>query len=99
MNGSLLAFKWGKKRGCDDQKACDFIIGVLGSDQKFNIAWCLIRDMFQVSRDIRKAMFLMIGNKSKNSANEFEGNSIHINTTMRLLSSELVFLQQYNNKA
>lgn len=57
---AFLAFKWGEKRGCDDQKACDLMIWVLGNHQKFNIAWCLIRDMFNVSRDTRKAMFLMM---------------------------------------
>ncbi|XP_010417652.1 PREDICTED: pentatricopeptide repeat-containing protein At1g80880, mitochondrial-like [Camelina sativa] len=57
---AFLAFKWGEKRGCDDQKACDLMIWVLGNHQKFNIAWCLVRDMFNVSRDTRKAMFLMM---------------------------------------
>uniref|UniRef100_A0A1J3E2H1 Pentatricopeptide repeat-containing protein, mitochondrial n=1 Tax=Noccaea caerulescens TaxID=107243 RepID=A0A1J3E2H1_NOCCA len=57
---AFMAFKWGEKRGCDDQKACDLMIWVLGNHQKFNIAWCLIRDMFHVSRDTRKAMFLMM---------------------------------------
>ncbi|VVB11544.1 unnamed protein product [Arabis nemorensis] len=57
---AFLGFKWGEKRGCDDQKACDLMIWVLGNHQKFNIAWCLIRDMFNVSRDTRKAMFLMM---------------------------------------
>ncbi|KAG7590761.1 Pentatricopeptide repeat [Arabidopsis suecica] len=57
---AFLAFKWGEKRGCDDQKACDLMIWVLGNHQKFNIAWCLIRDMFHVSKDTRKAMFLMM---------------------------------------
>ncbi|CAN8233597.1 unnamed protein product [Cochlearia groenlandica] len=57
---AFLGFKWGEKRGCDDQKACDLMIWVLGNHQKFNIAWCLIRDMFHVSRDTRKAMFLMM---------------------------------------
>ncbi|CAA7039385.1 unnamed protein product, partial [Microthlaspi erraticum] len=57
---AFLAFKWGEKRGCDDQKACDLMIWVLGNHQKFNIAWCLIRDMFNASRDTRKAMFLMM---------------------------------------
>ncbi|XP_018471115.1 pentatricopeptide repeat-containing protein At1g80880, mitochondrial [Raphanus sativus] len=57
---AFLAFKWGERRGCDDQKACDLMIWVLGNHQKFNIAWCLIRDMFHVSRDTRKAMFLMM---------------------------------------
>ncbi|CAN6853472.1 hypothetical protein Bca4012_050697 [Brassica carinata] len=57
---AFLAFKWGERRGCNDQKACDLMIWVLGNHQKFNIAWCLIRDMFHVSRDTRKAMFLMM---------------------------------------
>ncbi|KAJ0231077.1 Pentatricopeptide repeat-containing protein [Hirschfeldia incana] len=58
---AFLAFKWGERRGgCDDQKACDLMIWVLGNHQKFNIAWCLIRDMFHVSRDTRKALFLMM---------------------------------------
>lgn len=57
---AFLAFKWGEKRRCDDQKACDLMIWVLGNHQKFNIAWCLIRDMFHVSKDTRKAMFLMM---------------------------------------
>ncbi|CAD5317793.1 unnamed protein product [Arabidopsis thaliana] len=57
---AFLAFKWGEKRGCDDQKSCDLMIWVLGNHQKFNIAWCLIRDMFNVSKDTRKAMFLMM---------------------------------------
>ncbi|CAH8330541.1 unnamed protein product [Eruca vesicaria subsp. sativa] len=57
---AFLAFKWGERRGCDEQKACDLMIWVLGNHQKFNIAWCLIRDMFHVSKDTRKAMFLMM---------------------------------------
>lgn len=57
---AFLGFKWGEKRGCDDQKACDLMIWVLGNHQKFNIAWCLIRDMFNASRDTRKATFLMM---------------------------------------
>ncbi|KAH0851599.1 hypothetical protein HID58_094625 [Brassica napus] len=54
---AFLAFKWGERRGCDDQKACDLMIWVLGNHQKFNIAWCLIRDMFHVSRILERPCF------------------------------------------
>ncbi|KFK42476.1 hypothetical protein AALP_AA2G261900 [Arabis alpina] len=57
---AFLGFKWGEKCCCNDQEVCDLMIWVLGNHQKFNIAWCLIRDMFNVSRDTRKAMFIMM---------------------------------------
>lgn len=57
---AFLVFKWGDKLGCCNEKARSLIVWVLGSCKKFNIAWCLIRDMNRSSLDIRQAMFIMI---------------------------------------
>lgn len=57
---SILLFKWGEKWNCNGGKIWSLIIWVLGNHKKFNIAWCLIRDMHRSSLDIRKAMLIMI---------------------------------------
>ncbi|XP_010537851.1 PREDICTED: pentatricopeptide repeat-containing protein At1g80880, mitochondrial [Tarenaya hassleriana] len=57
---AFLAFKWGERCGRGDKKSCELMVWVLGNHQKFNIAWCLIRDMFHGSTDTRNAMFLMM---------------------------------------
>lgn len=57
---SILLFKWGEKWNCNGGKNWSLIIYVLGNHKKFNIAWCLIRDMHRSSMDTRKAMLIMI---------------------------------------
>ncbi|OWM81873.1 pentatricopeptide repeat-containing protein At1g80880, mitochondrial [Punica granatum] len=57
---ALLAFKWGQKRGCVNEKVCCLMINVLGCHQKFSIAWCLIRDFHRMKMDTRRAMLVMI---------------------------------------
>ncbi|GKV26949.1 hypothetical protein SLEP1_g36160 [Rubroshorea leprosula] len=57
---AFLAFKWGEKWSCSGQKACELMVWILGNHSKFNIAWCLIRDLYHSSMDTRRAMFIMI---------------------------------------
>lgn len=57
---ALLAFKWGQKRDCIDEKACNLMVNILGSHEKFSIAWCLIRDFRRMKMDTRRAMLIMI---------------------------------------
>lgn len=59
---AFLAFKLGEKWGCTDEKACYLMIWILGDHRKFNIAWCLIRDMHthRSKMDTRRAMLIMI---------------------------------------
>ncbi|KAL8117432.1 hypothetical protein AgCh_015354 [Apium graveolens] len=57
---SILVFKWGEKWNCNGGENWRLIIWVLGNHKKFNIAWCLIRDMYRSSLDTRKAMLIMI---------------------------------------
>ena len=57
---SILLFKWGEKWNCNGGRNWILIIWVLGNHKKFNIAWCLIRDMHRSSLDTRKAMLIMI---------------------------------------
>jgi hypothetical protein len=57
---AFLAFKWGDKWGCVDEKACELMVWVLGNHRKFNTAWILIRDLHRSSMSTRKAMLIMI---------------------------------------
>lgn len=59
---ALLAFKWGERCSCSDEKACNLMIWVLGNHRKFNTAWCLIRDMHMLRSklDTGQAMLIMI---------------------------------------
>lgn len=57
---SVLLFKWGEKWNCNGGKNWSLIIWVLGNHKKFNIAWCLIRDMHRSSLDTRQGMLIMI---------------------------------------
>lgn len=57
---ALLAFRWGDKWGCSDEKTCNLMIWVLGNHRKFNTAWCLIRDMYRSKVDTRRAMLVLI---------------------------------------
>nr|XP_017216636.1 PREDICTED: pentatricopeptide repeat-containing protein At1g80880, mitochondrial isoform X3 [Daucus carota subsp. sativus] len=60
---SILLFKWGEKWNCNGGRNWILIIWVLGNHKKFNIAWCLIRDMHRSSLDTRKAMLIMIDSR------------------------------------
>ncbi|KAF5739022.1 pentatricopeptide repeat-containing protein [Tripterygium wilfordii] len=58
---AFLAFKWGEKLSCVDDKACELMVWVLGNHGKFNVAWCLIRDLHRASLGgTRRAMLIMI---------------------------------------
>ncbi|XP_039070832.1 pentatricopeptide repeat-containing protein At1g80880, mitochondrial [Hibiscus syriacus] len=57
---AFLAFKWGENWGCSGQSTYELMIWVLGNHRKFNMAWCLIRDIYRSSMDTRRAMFIMI---------------------------------------
>ncbi|KAL3609359.1 hypothetical protein D5086_000379 [Populus alba] len=57
---AFLAFKWGDKWGCVDEKACELMVWVLGNHRKFNTAWILIRDLHRSLMSTRKAMLIMI---------------------------------------
>ncbi|KAK6263792.1 Pentatricopeptide repeat - like 10 [Theobroma cacao] len=57
---AFLAFKWGEKCGNTGENTYELMIWVLGNHRKFNMAWCLIRDLFRSSMDTRRAMFIMI---------------------------------------
>ncbi|KAM7254203.1 hypothetical protein ACFE04_031885 [Oxalis oulophora] len=59
---AFLAFKWGEKWGCfdTDEKVWNLIIWVLGCHCKFNIAWCLIKNLYLLKMDIKQAMIIMI---------------------------------------
>ncbi|XP_059641821.1 pentatricopeptide repeat-containing protein At1g80880, mitochondrial [Cornus florida] len=58
---AFLVFKWGEKWGCNVEKTWGLVIWVLGNHKKFNIAWCLIRDLHRSSSmDTRAAMLIMI---------------------------------------
>ncbi|KAK9025122.1 hypothetical protein V6N11_065019 [Hibiscus sabdariffa] len=57
---AFLAFKWGDKWGCSGESTYELMIWVLGNHGKFNMAWCLIRDLYRSSMDTRRAMFIMI---------------------------------------
>ncbi|KAF3450985.1 hypothetical protein FNV43_RR07074 [Rhamnella rubrinervis] len=57
---AFLAFIWGDKCGCCDEGTFNLLIWVLGNHRKFNIAWCLIRDMHRSSMDTRRVMLTMI---------------------------------------
>ncbi|XP_030551261.2 pentatricopeptide repeat-containing protein At1g80880, mitochondrial isoform X1 [Rhodamnia argentea] len=57
---AVLAFKWGDKWGCIDEKVLNLMTWMLGSHGKFSIAWCLIRDSHRSSVDTRQAMLVMI---------------------------------------
>ncbi|MED6131553.1 hypothetical protein PIB30_010873 [Stylosanthes scabra] len=57
---ALVAFNWGGKSHCFDEKVCNLMIWVLGSHSKFSTAWCIIRDMHRSSLSTRLAMLIMI---------------------------------------
>lgn len=57
---AFLAFKWGDKWGIADEKTYELMIWVLGNHRKFNMAWCLVRDLYRSSMDTRRAMFIMM---------------------------------------
>ncbi|KAJ6341188.1 hypothetical protein OIU78_009377 [Salix suchowensis] len=57
---AFLAFKWGDKWGCVDEKACELMVWVLGNHKKFNTAWILIRDLHRSLMSTRRAMLIMI---------------------------------------
>jgi len=56
---ALLAFEWAEKWGCINDKVSGLIVWVLGSHQKFDVAWSLIRDLHQ-QVDTRQAMLAII---------------------------------------
>ncbi|KAL9247494.1 hypothetical protein vseg_020920 [Gypsophila vaccaria] len=56
---ALLAFELAGKRGFVDHKMLSLIVWVLGKNQKFDIAWCLIREFHSVV-DTRPAMLAVI---------------------------------------
>nr|XP_043617565.1 pentatricopeptide repeat-containing protein At1g80880, mitochondrial [Erigeron canadensis] len=64
----FLVFKWGQKWKCDDQKAWNLMIWVLGNHKKFSISWSLIKDLYQSDMDTQQPMFIMIDRYA--SANE-----------------------------
>lgn len=57
---SILLFKWGEKWKCNGGNNWSLIVWVSGNHKKFNIAWCLIRDMHRSLLDTRMAMLIMI---------------------------------------
>ncbi|OMO74028.1 hypothetical protein COLO4_26742 [Corchorus olitorius] len=57
---AFLAFKWCEKRGHIGENTYELLVWVLGTHKKFNMAWCLIRDLYHSSMDTRRAMFIMI---------------------------------------
>lgn len=57
---AFLAFKLGERQGSLDEKVSELMVWVLGNCKKFNIAWCLIRDMYKSSFSTRRAMLVMI---------------------------------------
>ncbi|XVE91202.1 hypothetical protein DITRI_Ditri20bG0135400 [Diplodiscus trichospermus] len=57
---AFLAFKWGEKWRIARENTYELMIWVLGNQRKFNMAWCLIRDLYRSSMDTRRAMFIMI---------------------------------------
>lgn len=56
---ALLAFEWAEKWGCLNEKVLGLIVWVLGTHQKFDVAWSLIRDLHQ-QVDTRQAMLAII---------------------------------------
>ncbi|KAF5466873.1 hypothetical protein F2P56_016756 [Juglans regia] len=90
---AFLAFKWGEKWGCTDEKACYLMIWVLGNHRKFNIAWCLIRDMHthRSKMDTRRAMLIMIDRYA--SANDpcKAIRTFHVMETFRLTPDQEAF--------
>ena len=57
---AFLAFKWGEKWGTTGEITYELMVWVLGNHRKFNMAWCLIRDLYRSSMDSRRTMFIMI---------------------------------------
>ncbi|XP_022714729.1 pentatricopeptide repeat-containing protein At1g80880, mitochondrial [Durio zibethinus] len=57
---AFLAFKWGEKWGSSGENSYELMVWVLGNHRKFNMAWCLIRDLYRFSMDTRRAMFIII---------------------------------------
>ncbi|CAN0919782.1 Pentatricopeptide repeat-containing protein At1g80880, mitochondrial [Linum grandiflorum] len=57
---AFLAFKWGDKWECTDENVCELLVWVLGSHQKFGIAWTLVRDLHRSSLTTRTALLIMI---------------------------------------
>ncbi|GAB2293676.1 hypothetical protein Dimus_027889 [Dionaea muscipula] len=57
---AMLVFKWGERQGCSGVRALGFVVWVLGSHQKFSVAWDLIRQSYRSAADTRTAMLIMI---------------------------------------
>ncbi|KAL4584621.1 hypothetical protein LXL04_009226 [Taraxacum kok-saghyz] len=57
---AFFVFRWGQKWRCNDEKAWNLMIWVLGNHKKFNNAWCLIRDLYQSSMNTQRSMLIMI---------------------------------------
>ncbi|CAN1121569.1 Pentatricopeptide repeat-containing protein At1g80880, mitochondrial [Linum perenne] len=57
---AFLAFKWGEKWECADERACELLVWVLGNHRKFGIAWTLVRDLHRASLSTRSALLIMI---------------------------------------
>ncbi|XP_047341604.1 pentatricopeptide repeat-containing protein At1g80880, mitochondrial [Impatiens glandulifera] len=53
-------FMWGKKKGFAGEKIGALMVWILGTNKKFNTAWCLIRDLHSSSVDTHPAMHAMI---------------------------------------
>ncbi|XP_019105149.2 pentatricopeptide repeat-containing protein At1g80880, mitochondrial [Beta vulgaris subsp. vulgaris] len=66
---ALLAFELNEKGGCISEKILGLIVWVLGTHQKFDIAWSLIRDRYR-SVGIRQAMLAVIERYA--AANNYE---------------------------
>lgn len=57
---ALLVFEWGAKLGCNDERTLGLIVWVLDTNDKFTVAWCLIREAHRSSVSIRLPMLIMI---------------------------------------
>ncbi|KAL8139332.1 hypothetical protein V2J09_005353 [Rumex salicifolius] len=57
---ALLVFEWGEKWGCNNERTLGLIVWVLGTYEKFSVAWCLIRDAHRSSLSIKLPMLVMI---------------------------------------
>ncbi|KAF2301531.1 hypothetical protein GH714_025563 [Hevea brasiliensis] len=93
---AFLAFKWGEKWGCVDEKCCELMVWVLGNHRKFNIAWILIRDLHRSLMNTRQAMLIMI---DRYAAANNPGNAIqtlHIMEKFRLAPDEEAFYSLLN---
>ncbi|WCJ40341.1 Tetratricopeptide repeat (TPR)-like superfamily protein [Euphorbia peplus] len=57
---AFLAFKWGEKWGCIDDKSYELLVWILGNHRKFNIAWTLVRDLYRSAMNTQQAMLILI---------------------------------------